>query len=169
MRDTTPTALHLADDGVFPNSRLPVLLWRGAIPTDGDTAAAIEDRFHASGWGGAWRNGIFDFHHYHASAHEALGIARGSVTVLLGGPNGQTVELAAGDVVLLPAGTPHRNLAQSDDLLVIGAYPHGQRPDMRHGEPGERPAADRSIAGLPLPETDPVSGAPGPPVAWRET
>lgn len=162
-----PDTLQLDDDGTFPNNRLPVLLWRGAIPTDGDPATAIEDRFHASGWGGAWRNGIFDWHHYHATAHEVLGIARGTVTVQLGGPQGAPLDLAAGDIVLLPAGTAHRNLGQSQDLLVIGAYPAGQRPDMRDGSPGERPAADRAIAAVPLPDTDPVTGDPGPPAPWR--
>lgn len=167
MPGIAPTLLHLADDGTFPNSRLPVLLWRGAIPAEGDRAAAIEARFRASGWGGSWRNGIFTWHHYHATVHEVLGIARGTVTVQLGGPSGEIVDLAAGDAVLLPAGTAHRNLKQSGDLLVIGAYPPGQRPDMRSGEPGERPDADERIAAVPLPGSDPVSVAGGPPEAWR--
>lgn len=157
--------LFLADDGTFPNNRLPVLLWRNAIPGGVD---AIERAFRDHGWEGTWRNGIFDYHHYHATAHEVLGIARGNVTVRLGGPNGETVELAAGDIALLPAGTAHRNLGQSPDLVVVGAYPPGQRPDILRGEPGERPDADLQIARVAPPETNPVTGEPGPPEEWRQ-
>lgn len=159
-----PDTLHLKDDGAFPNSRLPVLLWRSAIPGGPE---AVERTFRDHGWGGIWWNGIFDYHHYHATAHEVLGIARGKVTVRLGGPNGETVELAAGDIALLPAGTAHRNLGQSPDLIVVGAYPPGQRPDLLRGDPGERPEADRQIANVPLPETNPVTGEDGPPAEWQ--
>jgi uncharacterized protein YjlB len=159
-----PEPLFLADDGTFPNSRLPVLLWRNALPADPD---AVERAFHDHGWEGAWRDGIFDDHHDHATAHEVLGIARGRVTVRLGGPNGKTVDLTAGDVVLLPAGTAHRNLGQSPDLIVVGAYPPGQRPDILRGGPGERPGADRRIAGVPLPDTNPVGDEAGLPGEWR--
>jgi uncharacterized protein YjlB len=166
---TSPETLHLADDGAFPNNRLPVLIWRQGIPvSDRNGAETIERAFRDHGWEGTWRDGIFDFHHFHSDAHEVLGIARGSVTVQLGGPNGETVELAAGDIVLLPAGTAHRNLGQSRDLLVIGAYPPGQRPDMRYGDPAERPDIDERIDAVPLPGTNPVTVEPGPPEAWRE-
>ncbi len=161
-----PTLLHLADDGTFPNSRLPVLLWRGAIPPGDVTAETIENRFRANGWGGSWRDGIFTWHHYHSTAHEALAVARGSVTVQLGGPHGEALDLGAGDVALLPAGTAHCNMGQTDDLLVIGAYPLGQHPDLLRGETGERPHADRNIAAVSLPESDPVTGEMHPPAPW---
>ena len=155
--------IYLEEDGTFPNSRLPVLLNRGAIPVDsGDPAAAIEERFRANGWGGTWRNGIFDFHHYHATAHEALGCARGWVRVLLGGPNGREVELRAGDAVVLPAGTAHRNLGHSDDYLIVGAYPPGQSPDMCYGRPEEHDPAKRAIAAVEPPPADPIMGGDGP-------
>ncbi len=159
-----PDTLFLDDDGVFPNSRLPVLLWRNAIP---EGPNAIEETFREHGWEGIWRNGIFAYHHYHATAHEVLGIGRGSVTARLGGPHGETLELVAGDVVVLPAGTAHRNLDQSTDLVVIGGYPPGQRPDLLRGEPGERPEADRLIAGVPLPSSNPVTGKAGAPPEWQ--
>jgi len=153
----------LSDDGTFPNSRLPVVLYRQAIALSfHDPAASIEERFHDQGWEGVWRDGIFPCHHYHSTAHEALGIARGRVLVQLGGPGGKTLELIAGDLVVLPAGTAHRNLEQSSDLLVVGGYPATQRPDLLRGEPGERPSADETIADLPRPATDPVLGEHGP-------
>lgn len=68
----------------------------------------------------------------------------------------------AGDVVVLPAGTGHKNLGASPDFLVVGAYPPGFSADLMRGEAGERPDADRRIAIVPLPQTDPVGGAGGP-------
>lgn len=167
MTDSTPTpgveTVVLDDDGTFPNSHLPVILYRQAIAlAPHDPAGSIAERFHDEGWEGVWRNGIFPFHHYHSTAHEALGVARGTVTVQLGGPQGKTFDLAAGDLVVLPAGTAHRNLGQSADLLVVGAYPASQRPDLLRGDPGERPEADTIIAGVPLPISDPVLGSRGP-------
>lgn len=43
-----------------------------------DPAAVLEKIFNVHGWGDAWRNGIYDFVHYHSMIHEALGFARGS-------------------------------------------------------------------------------------------
>lgn len=147
--------------GEIPNNpRLPVLLHRGAIPA-GDPAAA-EALFARHGWPPAWRNGIYDFHHYHPDAHEALAIASGHVRVRLGGEAGVTLDLVAGDVVVLPAGTGHRNLGASKDLLVVGAYPPGMSPEQYTGRPGELEQALPAIAATPDPPSDPVTGGPYP-------
>jgi uncharacterized protein YjlB len=151
--------LTLEDDGTFPNSRLPVVVYPQAVTPDGtDPCATFEELFRSNGWGGTWRNGIFDYHHYHATAHEVLGCARGWVRVLLGGPNGREVRMEPGDVVLLPAGTAHCNLEHSADYRIVGAYPPGQHPDMKYGEPGEYAAAKKAISRVLLPERDPVTG-----------
>jgi uncharacterized protein YjlB len=153
--------LRLPPGEPIPNNpRLPVLLHRGALPV-GDPAAA-EALFAGHGWHAAWRNGVYDFHHYHPNAHEALAIAAGHVRVRLGGDQGVTLDLAAGDVVVLPAGTGHRNLGQSDDLLVVGAYPPGPPPEQFTGRPGELLRAERAIAATADPPCDPVTGAPYP-------
>lgn len=160
-------AATLSDDGTFPNNDLPALIYRGAIEiADDDSAAAFERMFAAHGWTDSWRNGIYDYHHYHSTAHEVLGIARGDVKVHLGGPHGRVFELSAGDVVVIPAGVSHKNIGSSDDLLVVGAYPRDTSADMCYGKPDERPAADQNIARVPLPEHDPVSGADGE-LLWR--
>jgi uncharacterized protein YjlB len=147
-----------ADDGTFPNSRLPLLFYEAALPRDAVTPEALERLFAANGWPPAWRSSVYTFHHYHSTAHETLGIARGEARLMLGGPEGQKFEVRAGDVIVIPAGVAHKRLSSSGDFLVVGCYPPGQDWDLLRGEPGDRPQADKNIARVPLPETDPVGG-----------
>jgi uncharacterized protein YjlB len=151
-----PEARVFADDGVFPNSRLPVLIYRGVLATP--EAPAFERMFEANGWSSSWRNGLFSVHHYHSTAHEVLGIYQGRVTARLGGERGAAIPLVAGDVVVIPAGVAHKNDGASADFRVVGAYPVGTSPDMQYGKPGERPGTDRAIARVSLPTGDPVRG-----------
>jgi uncharacterized protein YjlB len=153
-----------ADDGAIPNHpTLPLLVYTAALAlSDSDLAAACEALYEANGWGGTWRNGIFTFPHYHSIAHEALAICRGQARVQMGGEAGQILEVRAGDVMILPAGCGHKNLGASADLLVVGAYPPGQTPDLCYGKPEERPQALANIARVPLPESDPIYGTRGP-------
>jgi len=153
----------LKDTGSIPNSQLPVLIYPGALnlPKD-DPAAAIEALIHANNWGNDWRNGIFSYHHYHSTAHEALLVFGGSAKVQLGGENGVIETIGAGDVIIIPAGVGHKNLGSSSDFHVVGAYPPNQNVDMNYGKAGERPRVDDNIARLALPATDPVFGKTGP-------
>lgn len=150
-----------ADDGRFANSVQPVVIYGQALAADRVSAEAMEALFDGNGWPSQWRSGVHDFHHYHSTAHEALGIACGSARLMLGGPAGREFAVSAGDVVVLPAGTAHRLVSSSADFLVVGAYPPGQDWDLLRGDAGERPGADRAIAAVPLPKTDPVGGAGG--------
>jgi uncharacterized protein YjlB len=151
------------DDGLIPNSRLPLILRRGAITPDaGDPAKAFERSFAKNGWTNSWRDGIFDYHHYHSTAHEVIGLAAGFATVRFGGEGGETVGLTAGDVVAIPAGVGHARITQSDDLLVVGAYAEGRDWDVVRDDPGQIAAARRRIAQVPLPGADPVDGETGP-------
>src|SRR6187401_1047222 len=117
------TPFYFSDDGDIPNHpRWPMIVYGQAFDAAGiDLATAFEDVFARNGWGDGWRNGIFPFPHYHSNAHEVLGIARGHAEVRFGGAAGGVFDVAAGDAVLLPAGTGHQRLAASADLLVIGA------------------------------------------------
>ncbi len=155
---TQPERHPFSDAGPIPNSPLPLLLWRAALPAD---PAAIERHFAANGWSNAWRNGIHPFQHFHSNAHEVLGIARGHARVLFGGPSGAALDVAAGDVVAIPAGVGHCRLAASADLLVVGAYPGGAEWDLRRSAPAEAEEVRRNIARVPLPDRDPVDGAEG--------
>ena len=156
------------DDGTFPNSRLPLLIYRAAVAPARASPEAMEALFDAAGWPPAWRYTVYPFHHYHSKAHEVLGVGRGSARLMLGGPGGRVFEVAAGDVVLIPAGVVHMRLAASGEFLMVGAYPPGQSPDLLRGEVGDRPDADRNIAKVPMPESDPVAGPEGPLLRhWR--
>jgi uncharacterized protein YjlB len=155
---------HLfADDGRVPNNPLlPLIVYRGVVQTGARSATACEALFAENGWSGGWRNGIYAHHHYHSTAHEVLGIATGCVRVRLGGEGGTTVELHAGDVVVIPAGVAHKNEGASPDVMVVGAYPGGRGPDMRSPGARDREQVLRNIRGVALPDFDPVYGKSGP-------
>ncbi|MBP1842386.1 uncharacterized protein YjlB [Rhizobium petrolearium] len=146
--------------GQVPNHpSLPVLIYRNAIPAEGEMAPKFETCFSENGWQGTWRNGVFDYQHYHTGAHEVLGIAAGRARLLIGGPDGVELSVNAGDCLVLPAGTGHKRIDASRDFLVVGAYPPGQHPDIQTSPASE--AQLQKIALLPIPDTDPVEGENG--------
>lgn len=144
------------NDWVPNNPRLPVIVHSRLSSEDESLADKFEATFAENGWQGIWRNGIFDYHHYHTTAHEVLGIARGEARLVLGGPGGREMQVQAGDCLVLPAGTGHCRISASDDFLVIGAYPAGQDPDLRRSAAGEN--GMRFLQTLPVPDTDPLGG-----------
>jgi uncharacterized protein YjlB len=160
-----PLTFLFADDGVVPNNpTLPLVIYRAAIDLAGspDPADVIENTFIAHGWRNTWRNGIYEYVHYHSMIHEGLGIARGRARVRFGGRDGEELDLGPGDVAILPAGTGHQCLWASPDLLVIGAYPRGGRLYLCRGSKAEHARALLSIPQVPLPHSDPVFGKNGP-------
>jgi uncharacterized protein YjlB len=161
---TYPEAYEFERNGGFPNARQPVLIYRCAVPRD---AAAIERALASNGWSNAWRNSIYEYHHFHSIAHEVLGVAAGEVTIEFGGPAGRLVTVRAGDVAIVPAGVAHCNAGQSADLLVVGAYPDGADFDIRRGHPSEYDDAVRAIEAVKVPNRDPVHGMDGPLIPTR--
>lgn len=151
------------EDGLIPNNSLPLIVRRGAIaPSAGDPARAFETTFAKNGWTGAWRDTIFEYHHYHSTSHEVLGIVSGSAIVRFGGEGGESVAVSAGDVVVIPAGVAHACIKASDDFLCVGAYDGGRDYDIMRDDPGQIAAARKRIAAVPLPSADPVDGDSGP-------
>lgn len=157
----TIESFMLAENGWVPNSqRLPVVIYRDVLSADsGDLAERFEAQFNENGWPPDWRDGVFAYHHYHSTAHEVLGVFAGDAMLELGGPHGRQVEVAAGDALMLPAGTGHRCVSASGDFQVVGAYPQGLSWDICTEAPDE--AARARIAAVPDPRRDPVTGEPG--------
>ena len=170
MRPREPSAFRFKDDGVIPNNcRLPVIFYRTPLRLGGapDPASMIEELFESNGWGECWRNGIYDFVHYHSQTHEVLGIARGRGRIRIGGDRGRVLKIKPGDVIILPAGTGHQCL-QSSNLLVVGAYPPPGMYDECRGTANERNGALVSVTNVPVPDNDPVYGRDGPlPRLWK--
>ena len=162
VSDVKPLTFVFEDDGLVPNNRMPFLVYRRTIDVDNDhPEKTIEGLFGANGWGDMWRNGVYDYLHYHATVHEALGVARGHARVRFGGDRGRELEIAAGDVAILPAGTGHQRLSASEDFLVVGAYP----PSGTYDEcmtVVDRARAIKTIPKVALPRKDPVYGTGGP-------
>lgn len=163
-----PETLRFASDGRTPNSSHPVLLYRQLPLADPDYAAAFEQLFASHLWPAQWRAGVYDYHHYHSTAHEVLGVSRGSAHLLLGGEQGREVEVSAGDALVLPAGTGHCQLSASEDFEVVGGYPVDQQYDLLRPDAAIHDAARERIARVPVPISDPLAGTQGALVElWR--
>jgi uncharacterized protein YjlB len=165
-----PVSFVFADDGLVPNNRLPFLLYKSAIVLDHEhPEETIESVFDANGWGAMWRNGIFDYLHYHATVHEVLGVARGRATVRFGGDHGEELEIRKGDVAIParehgPSAFVRDRRFQGGRRLSAGAANGDHPPDT-----GQPPQALQSIPRVALPATDPVYGAGGPLVElWKK-
>jgi len=160
--DLNPLTFVFADDGLVPNNPLPFVVYKRAIDVTNDhPERTIEKLFGANGWGDMWRDGIYDYLHYHSTVHEALGIARGHARVRFGGDQGQEFEVSAGDVAILPAGTGHQCLSASPDFSVVGAYPPGAKMQVTRPTPENQRKALKTIPQVKLPKTDPVTGEDG--------
>ncbi len=161
--DIEPLTFVFEDDGLVPNSPLPFLVYKGAVAIDNaHPEKTVEGLFGANGWGDMWRNGIYDYLHYHATVHEALGVVRGHARVRFGGDKGKEFEIETGDVAILPAGTGHQCLSASRDFSVVGAYPPGAKMQITRPTPENHAKALKTIPEVELPKTDPVMGAEGP-------
>ncbi|VVN92564.1 cupin domain-containing protein [Pseudomonas fluorescens] len=158
----SPRQLYFNDDGETPNSRLPVLLYRQVALHRTDKAGAFEVLFGSHQWPAQWRAQVFDYHHYHSTAHEVLGVVSGQALLMLGGPSGAELNIGEGDVLVLPAGTGHCSLKQSADFLVVGAYPTGQENyDIQRPARATHNASMTRIAEVSMPLADPVHGPMG--------
>lgn len=157
----------LAPNGRMPNSHLPVLVYR-AVGQGDDLESFFRHLFKQNHWGGEWALGVYGYHHFHSNAHEVLGVAEGSATLILGGEDGREIEVAKGDVLVLPAGTGHRRTRDSWDFWVVGAYPRGQEEYDEYTNQRMCPNCALRLRAVELPSSDPVYGSEGPlPELWQ--
>lgn len=160
--------LNVAPNGGIPNNPdLPAIIVTNAL--EEPTAETAQALCMSHGWGGTWVWSVYDFHHYHPSSHEALICVAGKARLHLGGPEGEEVEIEAGDALILPAGFGHKRLSSSDDFAVVGAYPTGQEsPEIVRADDLDMKRAADLISATPLPESDPLEGSDGPLLGlWR--
>lgn len=170
MKEPKVIAHKLKENDQIPNNpKLPLLLYQQVFGPE-DLEEQFKRTFQKNRWVGSWVNGVFDYHHYHSNAHEVLGVAGGTATLIFGGPEGIQADVRAGDMVVIPAGTGHCRLSASDDFKVVGAYPKGQEEyDLCTAE-DEGEEKKKNITRVPLPETDPASGEQGPLlVHWKNS
>ncbi|MGG3941693.1 cupin domain-containing protein [Peribacillus psychrosaccharolyticus] len=152
-------SLRFKDDGIIPNNpNLPVLIYKHAFGKGNE----IEEKFSNNNWRNSWEGGIFDYHHFHSNTHEVLGVMQGTATIMLGGEQGQSIEVKTGDVIILPAGTGHKCILASPDFMVLGAYPNGMNYNLKTGESENDSELILEIKQVPLPDADPVFGKNGP-------
>jgi uncharacterized protein YjlB len=172
LRARKAHAFQLHDDGETPNNeKLPLVVYRSPVRLDHafDPAAVFEDLFDSNGWRNSWRDDMYAFNHWHTVTHEVLGIARGWLQAEFGGVRGHKIHVKASDVLILPAGTGHRRLGRSEDLLVVGAYPAGSDYDEKRPRDHVHDESVSRIQNVPEPICDPVYGENGPLVAvWRK-
>ncbi|CAO1629486.1 unnamed protein product [Jaminaea pallidilutea] len=132
---------------------------------------AIRSQLRSRGWEPQWTFPMFKQAHYHSTTHELLCIISGSATLLLGGsdavasnappPPGPedpregsdrsatTIDVAAGDALLLPAGYAHRAVVDHDGFRMIGSYPaNGETWDMCYPSAKECSTTTRHIEKL---------------------
>jgi uncharacterized protein YjlB len=157
---------QLTDDGVIPNNpSLPLLIYRAVFPVEPIPAEPqfVLAALAANRWQGGWINGIFTYHHYHARAHEVLVNLADDVTVQFGGPQGLELVFETGDVAIIPAGVGHCRRSNPRRLVIVGAYPAGATDwDLKRDDPADYRVAKTEIPDVPLPDTDPVTGAVSP-------
>lgn len=158
-----PTAYQLDPNGQIPNNRrLPLLLYQQPFEDNEKLKEQFKRAFSKNKWDGSWVNGVFDYHHYHSTAHEVLGVISGSATIIFGGPGGKEIDVKAGNMVVLPAGTGHCRKSASSDFSVIGAYPQGQEDYDICTEKDDPEEKKKNIEQVALPAADPVAGESGP-------
>ena len=165
---------QLTDDGQVPNHPdYPLVLYHEAFLRGGAPSSPqdVISTFRANGWQGAWVNGIFPYHHYHARAHEVLANVGPPVKVQFGGAGGPVLAFDTGMAVVIPAGGGHCRLSDGAGLTIVGAYPRGQEDwDLKRADSAaDYAAAKAEIARVTRPACDPVAGPGGPLLEqWRE-
>jgi len=94
VQETQVREYLFEDDGRIPNNpTLPLLVYPQALDRSEQDSTRCKELLAENGWGGAWVNGVFSYHHYHSNAHEVPCGVSGSASIAFGGPEGETVEV----------------------------------------------------------------------------
>ena len=115
--------VEIHENKPFPNNSLPVLFYKGAAEkwlNQSNAAEAVLSHFERNGYGNGWVNGIFNYHHFHSTTHEALTCIAGEGSIQLGGPGQNIYTVTKGDVLLLPAGIAHKKIKATKNFQIVG-------------------------------------------------
>ena len=151
---------YFENDGDIPNNILPVVIYKNALQHA--VQKDLEVLFCQNGWGNNWHDIILTEDHFHSNTHEVLGLKSGQARLKLGGEKGEIVTVEKGDVIILPAGVGHYSLDNSLDYQFVGGYPNDAEWNLKFSlKQEDSPSILAEIAGIPLPEKDPVFGDGG--------
>ena len=151
----------LEPKGSMPNNdRFPLLLYRGAFKAP-VSAEDVEQKLKKNRWYNSWRNGVFPYHHFHATVHEILVCYGGAGRVQFGGIGGPEVDVVEGDAILIPAGVGHKRLSAETGFAVIGAYLDGASWDLQTPERSDHAEAKTAVSLVDKPPVDPITGDRG--------
>ncbi|XXH00782.1 hypothetical protein Hte_007133 [Hypoxylon texense] len=126
-----PELHYLEETPWVPNSKLPIVVYRGAL-AHCENEDAVKEALEANGgWkkGGAW-NAWFKAH-FHPNAHECYGVVQGTSELSLGRSpldppeKGMSLKVDRGDVIVLPAGVSHCSSTASSDYRFVVLFPTG--------------------------------------------
>ncbi len=153
---------YFKDDGIIPNSKFPLLVYKNAFSERGNSGADfLEKKFRDHNWYNSWRWGVYPFHHYHSVSHEVLGVFQGTALLHMGDPNGEKLNVEAGDILIIPAGVGHKCISHSEDFTVVGAYPNGMDYDLVKEEKSKHAQSVKNIQKVSFPSDDPLLGKTG--------
>ena len=120
-----PEPYYLPPTHFVPNSKLPVLVYRGVLG-DSPTPDSVRSLIEPNKWirGGQWKT--YPTAHFHSVSHECYAVFQGRSTFRLrkspidpetnerGDRLGVDVKLAKGDIIVLPVCLPISSHAQLD-------------------------------------------------------
>lgn len=151
----TETVTFQPSEWVPNNQTLPVLVY-AEVFSGAEVTQNLERLFAENGWSGLWRNGVFDYQHYHTGAHEVLGIGCGS------GKCRCALAIAWCCLRVRVIKTLDRRQISSS----LGHIPPDRHADIQRAKPSSEQLD--TIADVGLPSSDPVQGPSGLlTTAWR--
>ena len=152
---------YFKDDGIIPNSHLPVIVYQQVIDLP-DATEWLETNFKRNNWLNNWRDIVLPYDHFHSNTHEVLGLGFGEVKLKIGGSAGQVFTFTGGDVIIIPAGVGHCSISGHSNYQFVGGYPDGNNWDLKTGlEEGETATILNNLSEVKIPETDPIYGIDG--------
>ncbi|KAF2093368.1 hypothetical protein NA57DRAFT_61494 [Rhizodiscina lignyota] len=168
MPQTNPETFYISPTPHVPNSKFPVLVYRNVFSDP--TPDSIQESIEKNDWltGGTW--GPYKNSHFHSVTHECYAIYQGSSRLQLGkgpldGKGGVEVDVAKGDVIVLPAGTAHCSLSSDGGYEYMGLYPKGSPKwdnNWCKAGPEETESKAQNARSVPIPQCDPLYGSDGP-------